>query len=76
MLIEMMKMIQNLRKKSNQETETLKRTQSEMKTKLKNPITQLESFTSSMDQAKDRISGLQNKIHDLDQINKKCEKVK
>ena len=78
--MEMTKMIQVLRTEFNKEIEILKRTQDEMKMELKNPTTYLDnskgSLTGRMNQAEDRISGLENKVDDLDQIRKEYKTLK
>lgn len=49
-----------------------------MKVDLKNPITQLENSkentTSKMNQTEDRLSGLNNKVEDPDQMGEKYKK--
>lgn len=54
-----------MKTKFSKKTEILKKTQSEMKMKLKNSITQIqnsgENLTSRMDQVEDRILGIQDK---------------
>ena len=51
-----------------------------MKKELKNPRTYLEnskgSLTGRMNQTEDRISGLEDKVDDLDQIRKEYETLK
>lgn len=62
----MTKAIQDLKREFNKKTETLKRTQPEMKTELKNPITQVEnsreSLISWMKQAENRDQDLKIKL--------------
>lgn len=57
--------------------ETLKKTLANIKVELKNSTcheeTLRENFTSRMSQADDRISGLENKVEDLEKVIKKCE---
>lgn len=54
--------------------EILRKTQNKIKTELKNLVTQVgnskEILTSRIKQTEDRISGLKDKIEDLDQIRK------
>lgn len=63
--------------KFNKAMEALKRTQTAMKVELENTIVQLKNWKKSlirrMIQAEDRISGLKDKIEDLDQISKEKE---
>lgn len=60
----MMETMWDLRTESNQEIETPKRTQTEMKMQWKTPVPQLgnpkESLAGRMDQAEDRTSGLKD----------------
>lgn len=67
-----MKATQDLKTKLNKEIETQMRTQYEMEMELKDPIAQLEdpkgSLANTMNQAKNRISGLEDKGEYLDQI--------
>ena len=72
------KRIQDLRAELSKEIETLRRTQVELKMKLKNPTFRLEkkkSLTSRMNQAEDRISGLNDKVEDLDKYTKNMTKL-
>lgn len=79
-LMEMTKRIQNLKTEFNKEIQTLARTQDEMKMDWKSPIIQpeksKETLTSRMNQAGDRLSGLEDKVQDLDKIRKEYEKEK
>lgn len=72
-----METMRDLRMESNQEIETPKRTQTEMKMEWKTPVPQLgnpkESLAGRMDQAEDRTSGLKDEAEDLDQITKPNE---
>lgn len=65
-LMEMTKRIQNLKTEFNKEIQTLARTQDEMKMDWKSPIIQpeksKETLTSRMNQAGDRLSGLEDKV--------------
>lgn len=76
--MEMIKITQGLRTEFNQGIETSRQTQAEMKMKLKKTKAQVENsqqnFTSQMNQAEDRILDLQDKIEDLEQMNKKHKK--
>ena len=60
------------------EIETLMRTQVEMKMKQKNPVVQLENSMKGlairMNQAEDRVSRLEDKIEDIDQISEEHKK--
>lgn len=72
--MELTKRIQGLKTEFSKEIGTFKKTQTEMRMELKNPITLLEnpnkSLTSRMNQVEDRISGLKDKAEDLDNKSK------
>lgn len=63
---------QDLKMEFSKEKETLNKTQAEMRNELKNPVAQLEiskeSLISWMNQAKDKLLGLKNRVEHLDEI--------
>lgn len=69
-----MKTSKDLRMKSNKEIETLKRTQDERKMDLKGLVNQLENteeiLKNRMNQSGNRISGFNDRVEELEQINK------
>lgn len=54
-LVELMEIIQALRMEFNKEIEPLKKTQTEMKVKLNNPLTQLKNLKGSLTRIKQQI---------------------
>lgn len=72
-----MKTIQNIKSEFNNNRKIMKRTQITMMMELKNSITQLrklgKNLISRINKVEDKISGLKDKIHDMDCLCKEYE---